>query len=507
MQGKKGKQNNGILLAAFLLLVFAGTWQLTKMTPLVGDDFNYAFSWADDTRVDNFTLVVKSMISHRQWTHGRVFAQGWVTLFMMWPKQVFNLANAAVVIAFFAALFHFFRRTETRSPVGACAVVAALYWICMPVFGQVFLWLDGACNYFWGAAFAWILLELTWTAKNSRYAVFWAFLLLPLAFAVGAWSEHISFAFLAILFLSLIADWVRRKKLPIVEVLILLVSCAGYLFLMFAPSMLPSTLKNRATDAASSHFQTIKAFLIQKWWVPVLAVVILITAFIWLKRKKTWRSRWIALSLICVIICFTADLIFSLSALRTGGVWGLVSSTQAGFLTLMGCFFVCLKKTIQDHASRDRVYGALIIAFGGLCALIPFSVAMYIPARGFCAPIAFVTISTVMLWTAVEHPNSKRKWNSVALLVGLFLLSFIPGIWDLAQTERAAEAREQAIEQALESDGVLYASPYPEKTKYSAQYGIQDLAEGEYWPNAMIIKYYGLKDIIVMAAEPTEVGS
>ena len=86
MRMRREKQKNTVFLVAFLLAVFFGTWLLTKMTPLVGDDFNYAFSWADDTRVDNFTLVVKSMISHRMWTHGRVFAQGWVTLFMMWPR-------------------------------------------------------------------------------------------------------------------------------------------------------------------------------------------------------------------------------------------------------------------------------------------------------------------------------------------------------------------------------------------------------------------------------------
>jgi hypothetical protein len=57
--------------------------------------------------------------------------------------------------------------------------------------------------------------------------------------------------------------------------------------------------------------------------------------------------------------------------------------------------------------------------------------------------------------------------------------------------------RQSAIQKALASDGILVAAPYPVKTKYSAQYGLQDIAEGEDWPKDMIKEYYGLKEIIV----------
>ena len=72
---------------------------------------------------------------------------------------------------------------------------------------------------------------------------------------------------------------------------------------------------------------------------------------------------------------------------------------------------------------------------------------------------------------------------------------------DLVHVEKASKARDRAIREALESDGILYTTPYPVKTKYSAQYGIQDLAEGEYWPNEFVVKYYGLKDVVVQTAE------
>ena len=501
MRMRREKQKNTVFLVAFLLAVFFGTWLLTKMTPLVGDDFNYAFSWADDTRVDNFTLVVKSMISHRMWTHGRVFAQGWVTLFMMWPRWTFHIANAAVVTAFFAALYHFFKRMGAACPLRACMMVAVLYWICMPVFGQVFLWLDGACNYFWGAAFAWILLELMWSARNSRYVFLWTVLLLPLAFAVGAWSEHISFAVIVIQFLMMIFNWVHRKKLPVMEGVILLVSCAGYTFLMFAPSMLPSVLKARAAAAAGEHISSVNGFLAEKWWLIAVALVAMVLLASWLKRMPDWRSRCAALSSAASGVCLFAGLYFACSALLTGGVWALVSSTQTGFLMLLGFFFLCLMIAVQSDGKNEKVMQAVILALGGSSALIPFSVAMYVPARGFCAPVVFIGISTVLLWNSVEHQSQKKMRIVAVSLGGLFLLHFIPGMMDLARVEKAAEARERAIREALDSDGVLYTAPYPVKTKYSAQYGIQDLAEGEYWPNDFVVKYYGLKDVVVLAED------
>ena len=502
MRIKEKKQNTAVSLVVFLLTVFAGTWLLTKMTPLVGDDFNYAFSWSDHARVDNFTLVVKSMISHRQWTHGRVFAQGWVTLFMMWPDWVFPLANALVVTGFFAALYHFFKRTEVRSPLWACMMVAALYWICMPVFGQVFLWLDGACNYFWGAAFAWILLEFMWTARNGRYIIPWTVLLLPLAFAVGAWSEHISFAAIVIQFLMLFFNWAQRKKAPFMEGVILLVSCAGYLFLMFSPSMLPSVLKARATAAAEKHLSALSSFIAEKWWLIAAVLAVIVFLVLWMKRKPTWQSRCVALSAAASGMCLFAGMCFAVLALWTGGVWGLVSSTQTGFLMLLSFFFLCLMSAVRHNGKTERVVLGSILAVGGICALVPFSVAMYVPARGFCAPVVFVGVATVQLWNSVEHQSQRNRRLVTSLLCGVFLLHFIPGMMDLVHVENAAKARDRAIREALDSDGVLYTAPYPVRTKYSAQYGIQDLAEGEYWPNEIVAEYYGLTDIVVQTKAP-----
>ena len=494
------KKNINPVIIAFFAVIYTVTWLLTAMTPLVGDDFNYAFSWADDNRVDNFVLLVKSMSSHRFWTHGRVFAQGWVTLFMMWPKWLFSLANACVVTAFFAALHHYFRRVKAERPIECCMAVAAFYWICMPAFGQVFLWLDGACNYFWGAALSWILLETEFSFTETKLKLLLAMLLLPFAFAVGAWSEHISFAFLVIQFLYIMSLLVQNRKLPKAETLMFFTSCAGYLFLMLAPSMLPSILRRRAMHAAGEHFHTIMQLLSEKWWImPVLLLCGCIAWYI-LKKKQDKNMRWTSVFMMASLLCVLADVFcITIIILEQSGwssaLFALASSTKVGFLTLMACYCSCLASAFRQKIDSCIIREAVVLGVGGISALLLFALAMYVPARGFCAPVVFIGIATVRLYAALQH---KKSWTVVVALLSVFAVFLSVGVFDIMLVNRASIERDKAITAALSSDGILIASPYPEKTKYSAQYGIQDLTDDGSWPNDVIAEYYGLKGIMTV---------
>ena len=128
--------------------------------------------------------------------------------------------------------------------------------------------------------------------------------------------------------------------------------------------------------------------------------------------------------------------------------------------------------------------------------MIPFSAAMYIPARGFCAPTVFTGIAIALLLEKIDMAY-RRLFNKVLTIV--FLLLFITGAADILTVHHADLKRQAAIQEALTGDGILVASPYPVKTKYSAQYGLLDLMPDEDWPKDMIKEFYGLKDIIVLS--------
>lgn len=498
MMNQLSQKQNSRIRTAFLLSVFVVVFFLTDFTPLIADDFNYAFSWSYESRVDNFALLIGSMRGHRQWTHGRVFAQGWVTLFMMGPKWAFSIFNAFVVTLFFYAAECWFRFRSISRPVLASAVLGALLWICMPAFGQIFLWLDGACNYFWGAALGWLLVELTLTAEARKEHWVLTILLLPLAFAVGAWSEHISFAVLFILFLFLLRTAIEESRIPIRGIAVLLTGGLGYLYLMLAPSMLPSILKRRAKEAADGHVNGIAEVITAHWWiVPAILAAILLLA-LWLHTKSGRREKAVALTRLAFWIALAADVVFAILAIRENGLDGLISSTQVGFLSLMSVFFFGLKEALVQKVERNLILDALILCLGGLSALVLFAFAMYIPARGFCAPVAFTGIAAAQLWSSIRVKRPK------VLLSALFVctaICFAVGFSDILSLHRQALKREAAIKEALKTDGVLIAEPYVVRTKYAALYGLQDLAPGESWPNDIIKEYYELKEIVVVEKE------
>jgi len=492
------KKQNTFITIVFLSAVFVVMLTLSALTPLIADDFNYAFNWSyNDSliRIDNYKLLWDSMAAHRYYTHGRVLAQGLVSLFLMWPRWIFFAANAFLVTAFSAALIHFYSRNGVEKPLRATACVLALCWICMPAFGQIFLWLDGACNYFWAAGFAFILLEGVFSLQQGKAKTARMLLLLPLSFAVGSWSEHISFAALMIQSLYLFWLWKNEKKLLVRESLLLLGGCGGYLYLMMAPSMLPSILKDRAREAAESHAQTLFSSLASHTWLILLMLFGLAGFVILLKRQSDKQARFLLLVQMALVLCLGAGLCFGIKELMDSGFYDLISSTPVGFLSLMCVFFFALlcalKQKLQDEALRMP----LILFFGGLSALIPFSVAMYVPARGFCAPTVFTAIAAVLLLEKTEITHGRVAAKIFAII---FSILFLIGCEDMIAVHHADMERQSAIRQALASDGILVASPYPEKTKYSAQYGLQDLAADEDWPKDMIKEYYGLKEIIVL---------
>ncbi len=493
MQMNKLKKQNTVRCASFLAVVFVSVCVLTAMTPLVADDFNYAFTWANPyRRVVSFADLVASMRSHRNLTHGRVFAQGWVMLFMMGPKWFFSIANATVITSLFAGLIHYCSRIRMERPIAVVAGISAIYWICMPAFGQVFLWLDGACNYIWGAALAWVLIEATASLKHGLKWNVAFILLLPFAFVVGAWSEHISFACLVIQFLFLVWRWIRHKKIPIRECLLLFAGGGGYLFLIFAPSVLGKNIGNRTRFTIDK--QHILTMLTRYWWIVLIVLVLLFCLWRFAKQVQNRRKIVIIALSAAIIICSLSFIYFGIKELVTGGFYKLISSSATGFLLMCSMFLISLHQAVVQRSEREVIMEAAILCVGGLSALLPFVVALYIPARGLCAPVVFMGIATARLWSSLKIEHNKQICT---LLAVAFAICFVCGVADIATVFNASQKRLKAIAEAQAGNGVLVTAPYPVKTKYSAQYGLADLTQGESWPNDTVKIYYGLKEIIV----------
>ena len=141
-----------LLIWAFILLFFL-FFSLSFLTPMLADDYSYSFSYADRSRISSLSDIISSLEAHRNDMNGRMAAHFFAHLFLMLPKIIFCLANSLVVLGIFYLIYLTLPGTDYRQKFIIMLIVFFLVWLYTPVFGQVFLWLDGACNYAWAFFF------------------------------------------------------------------------------------------------------------------------------------------------------------------------------------------------------------------------------------------------------------------------------------------------------------------------------------------------------------------
>lgn len=489
-------------IAAILAAVFAAVFFLTLLTPMAADDFNYAFSWASDQRVRNLGDVAASMSCHRVYTNGRVFAHGLVQIFSFLPWWSFALSNALVCTGGAFLLHRLLRDAGGRRRPGLLFSALALLWLCMPVFGQVFFWRDGACNYSWGLFLALTLLQpfcRAWLGKalpGRRLP-----LLLPAAFLAGAWSEHISFSLLAAGFLLWAALWIRDRRCSLPLLALLFCGGLGYLYLMLAPSMLGGKQSHRGTlsaEAVRALFQRLDGLLAS---LPggraaaicalALALAALVLCRIRLGGRKTLGLAAGAASLGCLL----GTGFLGLRILRTGGgLWELLSSSALGLSLSCAVFFLPLTLALFREVGRDKLLLSGLLFLGGLSSLPLFVFASYFPARGAAAPVLFSVLSGALLLGELREGRGLR--TAFLALALCFALSFSLGTADILSVYRSEQRRLEQIRLAQQGGGTAVAALHPVRSKFSAQYGLADLTETGEWPNDVMARYYGIDRIL-----------
>ena len=212
------------------------------------------------------------------------------------------------------------------------------------------------------------------------------------------------------------------------------------------------------------------------------------------KKGKNHRKVLVTALSIAAVTCCLSFLYFGIKEWAVGGFYKLISSSSAGFLLLSSAFLIGLQQAVVQRRDSAVIMEAVILCVGGLSALLPFTVALYMPARGLCAPVVFLGIATARLWCSLKIRHIKLVCS---FLMIAFTICLLFGIADITAVFNASQKRLVAIAEAQAGNGVLVTEPYPVKTKYSAQYGLMDLTPGESWPNDTVAIYYGLKEIII----------
>ena len=428
------KENKKTFITIGIMFMIAIIYN--ALSPYTTDDYTYMFSFAGGGRITNPLQIFASLGSHYMFVHGRILPHFFVQFLMMFPKWIFNIINAAV----FVWLIHLVLRLYGKKKFSILMYIAVpiAFWIYIPAYGQIFLWMTGSMNYCWAYLFSLIYMKFYIDLYQNPRNIIGKKSIAGLAIYslfFGAYSELVSFPVVFICFVIVCLVMLEEKSIKrYVRYCIPMVTGAiGYLTMLFSP-------------AESTRQAEFSVGLIFKNFIDVFE-----TYF------QCARPLLIAWAILLVIaIYFKAD---------------------KKAVVISSCFFAI-----------------------NLISMTMLSVASYVVSRHYAIPVFYLIVAIVVLMQALREKGAIEC--IVYCICAYVMVSSVwilwEGTYDIYDVYRRNAERDAYISVQVENGIEELTLPIIRPlTKYSCKYDLMDLRtdDAEPWPNAEIAKYYGLKKI------------
>ena len=478
-------------IAGIFVLLFALLLVFNFLTPMAADDYLFTFSHAHWSRLTGVDEIIPSMAALRQNTNGRVFAHFFVQLFLLWPRWIFNVLNAGMGTLLFYILYRYVRSGDARRDLLALLFLVGVLFVLLPAFGQVFLWLTGACNYLWTAVLTLAFLYPFYARNFERESLKSTpvrVLYLLLGFIAGGWSENGSLAMLCAAFGFLALTWLREKRLPRFLTVSFCVACGGFLFLMSAPSewsgrrgeVAESTLMRAVSRLWAAVSERLPAALIALLSLFALAALALL---LWLLVKKRRLGCRLCMALLALMLLAGLALLGH----RSGSVAAFVSAPSVGLLCAGALWLLLLLRGLERELDARVLGAALLLGLAGLASVLIFLVALYFPARSACPFLCYTTLADGLLLISLWEKGEKRDLRALAALFVLLALLLLPlAVGDIVSVHRQSAARDAYL-RSLGPEDEAVVEPVITRSKYPATWpGDEDYFSYD------IKLYYGL---------------
>ncbi len=407
---------------------------LNLLTPYAADDFAYMISFRTQEWIRSVWDIFPSMAAHARVMNGRLISHGLGQLFMLWPKAVFDIANATAFSGLVFLMYRLAVRNKGENALLLAAVFCAL-WYFLPAFGQVALWQMGSVNYLWALLFGLLYLRpyiRRYEDGAETVTPLWRKLLFcVLALPFGMYTEVTSFiGILLAALLLLLGRLVKKTSLKTWLVAPVVIAAAGFVLMLSMPAELKAKIGQMDLAAFLDRVNVCTSML------------------------KTHGLRLLA-------------------------VWAVAETLG-----------LCRK------LDADRLVLSAVLAFGAVAANYMLAAASYYPDRCFCATAVLLILAVAVLVPGLAAGGGADICAcAFALLAVVTALSLATGVYDIWTTHTAWSARETAIAAAKESGQSQVSLPLIRPaTKYSACQGLADLnGDPDSWPNDYISAYYGIR--------------
>lgn len=280
------------------------------LIPLIADDFGYSYSHFDDTRLTSIPAIIKSTYYHYFLINGRNISHFFAQIFLMYPLPIFKVVNAAMFILQVYLIYRLARRDHKENTLLFCMVFGSI-WIFQPAFGQINLWLVGACNYLWCAVFN-LLFLLPFITKllvgkdiQSRLGQI-GFVLFSLL--AGGYGENASLATLIMTVLLMCGStfyWHTKPKGY--QVAALGAFIIGFVIIMMSPGELKTHISQRTfSDFFKSFIFALSILYQMKMLIAALVVLFTLACLTNVRAEKLFLSGTFVIGALCAhfAVCF-----------------------------------------------------------------------------------------------------------------------------------------------------------------------------------------------------------
>lgn len=425
---------NKICCLLIVLSLMIGMYILNHNTPLMVDDFGYAFG-VNGERISNVEQIIESQYYHYYTWGGRSVVHFIAQFFLMYDKEVFNIVNTFAYIGMVLVIYFHIIGKMVFYPFLLLFINICLF-LCMPEFGQVFLWLTGACNYLWGP-----LLLLSYLLvyriqymranpiiKNKILSI----LFLPCAVIAGWTNENMGFALVGMIIAFIFVYWKKYRKIYLWMKCSLLGAVSGSLLLIMAPGNFVRMQSSDSEVKVIENFIAITGSFVDSGYLLLPAAVF------------------------CILL--------------------IVCPKNVDY-TLLGIYVIGL--FISEYA----MIGAPVFA-----------------DRAKSGSLYLAIITSGYLYTFLNFEDIKlRKILAVCAIAMLFITKADYSI-ARGDIKHYNERHNQNIEHVLQEKEKGNLNPVIKfnkaDTKYAAQHGLEDItSDSDYWTNKSFARYYGLETV------------
>lgn len=416
-------------------MMFAVMLILNVLTQKLSDDFLYVFSIATGARLGTIGEIVESIIAHGEGVNGRYFAHFFAQFFLTLPDIVFDVVNAAVFVATIYTVYRICNKDRETNNLFLIGIFGFV-WLFEHSFGQVNLWLDGACNYlfavFFGLLFIIPFLNSLMYGKQLHILLIIPHMLLSVL--LGGYLEPLSVGFVCAACLFIPVDFFYYKNKQALRLVpSVLCSFFGLALMAFAPA---------------EHMNKLSSFSILKFL----------------------------------------------------EIFGIALFVVASIFPIILIYIALFKRLRKENVDKRVLVASLILAVGAFVSNFILLIANNYPLRCSVAFVFLSVFATALLYGNLKDRDFGEKAKKYYRLFAVTLcLAIAVAFADNICTFVCIKQNEQTVAEAIDQgEGhVELDIPLP-FTKYNALQGIVylDRESVENWPNTHVAKYYGLDSVI-----------